>query len=1063
MILTVVRCWLTLVLSASMLTAQRYVIESFKPDDGLASNQTYQCLQDKNGYLWFACTGGLSRFDGYGFMNFTIAEGLSHNAAISIAEDRHGQLWVGTDAGLNCLLPQRTGAGYTEKQPTIETFPYLRALEKAAVTALSLDEDQKLWIGTRNKGLFILDISLKGDTAALAASLNAVGQTERLDKKNIYKLVDDGLGHIWVCCDGGLYSIDKINFHCQLFQRAQGLKSNDVLTAFKDDQLTLWIGTTGGLNFLDLQSRSIIRPERLHLLNNLSDPVYHVIRDYHNRHWIATNNGVWKFEDGTLTRLSAENGLTDNFIRYIYEDRERLLWFATDGAGINHLVTEKFSNYTPASGLPSKVIRSFTEDERHRIWIGTSKGLAIYDSATFKTFVLGPMLMDNSIWVIRPAPNRSFWIGTENGVARVNFYGSILRKITQSKGLVDNHIRDLMDDGKGNLWIATQFGLSVMDMLSNRIYNYTTENGLPADYIRSLSRDVKGNIWLGTRGGGLCRVLSRTEDVIAVQAFTTQNGFPNNTISKIISDDQGRLWVATHAGAVVLNPLADTLSILYHITIKEGLADNLVSTILADTNNHYWICGDKGVSQIRLTENHPTPVQLVRQFNKRNGLVGDEFTTHNSIFRDHAGNIWFGLFDGLTIYHPDKDVRNTVPPLIYITGVSVVGGSNERPVRLAAASLIQNSFTLQHDQNNLNFEYGALTFYDTKQARYQYRLEGFDHAWSAWTEKREVRYTNLQDGIYTFKVRARNADGVPSATEAFVSFRVHPAFWESWWFRSLMILGLAVLIYSAYQWRTYQIRSRNLELQQRIRESTQTLEERNQQLREVNKYKDDFLNIVAHDLRNPLNSIMCTTRLMLEDYAAHSYEIDKYFTHDVESINRASHHMLELINNLLDLAKIESGKITLNLDQRDLAALIREQVDSIRPVANEKNIRIDFSTPVPNLYARIDKEKIWQALNNLLSNAIKFTDPGGQVQVTLYKTNGQVTVSVEDTGRGIPPDKLYKVFDKFSELSRTGTSGERGTGLGLAITKSIIELHGGTITVESQVNRGTRFDVTLNT
>ncbi|MBX7151561.1 HAMP domain-containing histidine kinase, partial [bacterium] len=279
---------------------------------------------------------------------------------------------------------------------------------------------------------------------------------------------------------------------------------------------------------------------------------------------------------------------------------------------------------------------------------------------------------------------------------------------------------------------------------------------------------------------------------------------------------------------------------------------------------------------------------------------------------------------------------------------------------------------------------------------------------------------------------------------------------------SLCGILLIAALYTGYQFRLRKIHERNRALENRIAERTQELQEKNEQLRELNQLKDEFLNIAAHDLRNPLNSILCTSKVILDETKNQNYKADEYLADDLELMHRASEHMLILINNLLDIAKIEAGKVELQLENRDIIKLIREQIEEIRTVAKQKEIKIEFKPSYSELLVKIDKEKMWQAVSNLLSNAVKFTDRGGQVQISVFGSQEEIQISVEDSGRGIPNEKIDQVFNKFSDLSRVGTNGERGTGLGMAITKKIIELHGGRIWVESENGKGTRFTFTLH-
>ncbi len=1048
----------------SAVHAQRLVIDKLTPEDGLASNQTYQTLQDRFGFMWFACTGGLSRYDGYSFINYTSTDGLSHSTVLCLAEDFLGQIWIGTQGGLHSIAPSNMKNLFSGPEVTIRSYPGLAPLQKKWISALTIDKEKKMWIGVQNFGLYLLDLNLQQDSAAFAKSLTLISTDEHFNKSYTHSIYDDGMGQIWISTDQGLFCVNKLNFHIQHYTVKHGLLSNDVMSVFLDENLMLLVGTTGGLCYMDLQSRRVLPYRQVRNGFRLNDPVTYITKDRNKNLWVGTRNGVYRKEPDTdrLTAITTSNGLSDNFIRHIFQDREHLMWFTTDAAGVSHLITEKFSNYNQENGLPSNVVRCFAEDSRGHVWIATSNGLSVWDGNAFRTIQLSGQSADNSVWVIYPDRDNRFWIGTQNGIYLCSEQGTILKHLSTAEGLIDRGVRDLAFDNERRLWIATQFGLSVYNPINNRISNYTTANGLPAVYIRSLSVDRFGRMWIGTRGGGLCKVISRDDSSIRVQTHSTHNGFPSNTVGRIFHDAHDRIWVATHGGLVVMDGDSMNSGIRHHLSDKNGLPHNLVSTLTRDRNGYYWVCGDKGTTQVLYRETDSVPFQIIKHYNKKSGMAGEEFTTNNSIFLDRNGSLWFGLFGGITVYHPSRDVVNEVPPYIYITSVSMIGGEDNNSTQTSIGSWLWGDVPLlAHHQNNLNFQYTALTFQDTRQTFYQYFLEGFDADWSALTLKRDVRYTNLQPGEYNFHVRARTPNGLWSQYAADLTFHIAPPFWDTWWFRVLVFGITVLLILAVIRFRTHHIGKTNRELEQKIIERTYELTVKNEQLRDLNKIKDEFLNIAAHDLRNPLNSILCTSRIIVEETMKNEYDTEKYLRHDVNSIIQASQHMLELINNLLDLAKIEAGKIHLNLDRRDINLLIREQLEAIEPVARLKDIGIDFEFDRRPVFARMDKEKIWQALNNLLSNAIKFTDPGGRITIRLNPMPDEISISISDTGRGIPKDKLSMVFDKFSELSRVGTSGERGTGLGMAITKSIIELHGGRIWVDSQVGQGTCFTFTL--
>ncbi|MBX7153216.1 hypothetical protein K1X84_16430, partial [bacterium] len=805
--------WLSILATEG--SAQKYVVEHFTPDQGLASNATYQILQDRYGFMWFACAGGLSLFDGYQFRIFTIADGLPHTSIRCIAEDADGWIWIGTENGIACYAsPLRTNV---EARPA--TFKnFVGELRNVGVHSLFIDHDNKLWIGTNDHGLIMADLKFKNDSAAFINSFKMYNDHDGLTRAAIRYLYDDDEGTLWVAADDGLYSFDKLNAHVRRFTEKDGLHSMTVYAVLKDHELRLWVGTAKGVNIIDMQSRTVLNDPQNYKIRSISTPIYHITQDKKGSIWLATREeGAIRFDpiSSTVTKFTTRNGLGDNRIQQIYQDRENSMWFATYSAGINHLITENFLNYTLDDGLPNKLVLSVREDPSGKIWIGTNEGLAVYDGNTIQKI---PSMKGHAIWAIQPKVNH-YWIGTDQGLFKLNDLYGLSTIYTTREGLVGNSIRDLAIDRDGLLWIATNVGLSVLNIETNRFINYTTDNGLPINYIRSLFLDKDGRMWFGTRGGGLCRVLSRESQKIELEVYNIDNGFPNNTIGKITQNRDGYLWVATHAGVVKIDLQPSAAKIDQHLSVKDGLTHNLVSYVIEDSTGHLWICTDKGVDEVDIRY---TP-RLVNHYNKKSGMIGEEFTTHNSVTIDRDGHFWFGFFDGITHYVPTNDERTNIAPLVYITNAMAIQKSDQS----IASNLFeqQPDVALDYDNSTMTFQFTALAFKNVSLNHYRYKLIGFDNQWSELTDQRSVRYTNLPEGLYTFQVTAINADGIWSKTPAEITFSIASPFWATWWFRSLCGILLIAALYTGYQFRLRKIHERNRALENRIAERTQELQE----------------------------------------------------------------------------------------------------------------------------------------------------------------------------------------------------------------------------------------------
>lgn len=1031
---------------------QKYVVETITPDDGLASNQTYQILQDRLGLMWFGCTGGLSRFDGNEFRNYMVKDGLLHSSVRTIAEDRMGNLWLGSVNGLNCMVRFQTTMADSVVLPRFTAVPQIRAL----VNHLLVDSEGLLWIGTNDRGLFRLDPQNVLDSAALSASLLSFSEKNGLSRDGI-RYLHEAAGTLWVCADDGLYRFEKSERRFTRLTTAHGLLSNSVTTAATDRHGRLWIGTSAGVNTMDPVTGTVEAAAYTRRSGLPGNYVQHMFFDSDGNLWIGTKDGIARLDTAhNLSMvLTQQSGLSESSVRHICEDREGLMWFATDGGGVNQLITEQFTNYTSDEGLPSRLILALEQDRQGRLWVGTSKGLSRMDGHSFRTFTTRDGLIDNSVWVLHSREDGSLWIGTEAGVSLLDPMTSRFRNYSAKEGLLNGRYQDIAEDERGRLWLASTLGISVLDPATGKTMNYRVDNGLPSSYVRSLYVDRRKNMWIGTRGGGLSRVVTVTPDSLRLVLYDTDHGFPNNTIGAISETKLGLMWIATHSGVVQFDPVASKVT--RHLTTGDGLAHDHTSMAFEDEQGRLWVCGDRGIDVIDLSGSSPV---VLRHYDKKAGMIGEEISTNNSVLVDRSGTYWFGFIGGLTRFDPAKEITATVAPLVYVKGVSFPGAGDVNHYQEILSSTVE-PLRLTHDQNAITFYYTAISYRLPGHTTYRYQLEGFDKDWSAPTTRRDIRYTNLPGGSYRFLVSASNADGLWSIAPAEVRIELASALWETWWFRALVPVFFLVSAFVIARVRIRSVERRNRELERRILDRTAELAEKNAQLNELNKLKDEFLHIAAHDLRNPLNSIMSTSHLILDEMRASRYRPDDYLAEDAELIHRASEHMLELINNLLDISKIEAGKVQLNVEQQDLVALFEEHIRETKWLARKKEIQIEFKPEVPKVITVFDREKMWQIMNNLLSNAFKFTDHGGTVKVAVENGEEGVHVVVSDTGRGIARESLSAVFNKFSPLSRVGTDGERGTGLGLAITKKLVELHGGRIWVESTEGAGTRFHFTL--
>ncbi len=538
-------------------------------------------------------------------------------------------------------------------------------------------------------------------------------------------------------------------------------------------------------------------------------------------------------------------------------------------------------------------------------------------------------------------------------------------------------------------------------------------------------------------------------------------------MESILEDYSGLIWVASRDGLIRFDP--DTQETRYY-TEKDGLPNNFVVSLLEDENGNLWLGTKRGLSRF-------TPsTETFHNYDASDGLQGSEFNAR--VFAQIPdGRMIFGGANGLTVFDPEEIEANPYAPPLMITDFQLFN----KPVLFGGESVLQqpisetNSLSLDYDQNILSFEFAALSYAAPAKNHYRYRLEGFETDWiETGSTRRFVTYTNLPAGNYVFRVQGTNNDGVWSNQEASLALTVLPPWWEMTWFRAVALLSLVALVLGSYQWRVRNIARRNRDLEREVTRQTFALQERTRELQSsesqlrqakeaaeaANRAKSSFLANMSHELRSPLNVILGFAQVMNR-----SQSLPRETHENLGIILRSSEHLLALINQVLDLSKIEAGQMTLNETSFDFYALLDDLEDMFTLKADDKNLGLIFDrfADVPQ-YLHADAVKLRQILINLIGNALKFTD-AGSVHVRVMRLNSdshsaQLQFEIEDTGPGITPDELSTLFEAFAQTA-VGRQSLEGTGLGLTISRKFIEMMAGEISIKSQVGRGTTFTFTI--
>ncbi|MFH1942625.1 MAG: two-component regulator propeller domain-containing protein, partial [bacterium] len=821
-------------------------------EDGLSQSSVNCILQDRKGFLWFGTQDGLNRYDGYNFKIYKYIPGdpnsPSDNNIISICEDRSGNLWIGTWSGLDRFDPKTERFTHYRYDPANPS-----SVSHNRVNAICEDQSGILWVGTWG-GLDRFDPK----TEAFRHFRYSPSDSNSLIDDRINTIYEGRLGYLWIGTSSGLDRLDpatKEFIHYTINPKDPNSGGhNDVAAICEDRSGNLWVGTSSaGLFHFHREEERFTRygydPNNPNSLG--SNDVRCIHEDRGGHIWIGTwGEGLSTFHPETkrFTHYRNDpndpNSLSDNRLYCMYEDKSGILWIGTLGAGVNRMdpVTKKFTLYrkdpnNPNSSVGSDV-RGIHEDHTGMLWISTFSGLNRFDP-TIKKFTRyrhdpddEHSLSSNLVYAVYSDPSGNVWAGTQGfGLNRLNpRTGRCIRYVhdpADPNSLSDNTVNIVFTDRLGETWIGTQNGLNRYERTRDGFVRYFNDpedpTSLSDNDIRVIIEDRKGFLWFGTRHGGLNRFDPATG------AFTQYRHDPLNPSS--LSDDRifcihedstGIFWIGKRGGGLNrFDPITEQF-ICY--TEKDGLPNNVIYGILEDGHGNLWLSTNNGLSKFSPSR------RTFRNYYATDGLQSNEFN-FGAYERLRSGEMVFGGIGGFNVFHPDSIKDNAFIPPVVIVGFQVFN----RPVPIGemegGRTILERSITdaekinLSYKDNVFSFEFAALNYIFPEMNKYAYMMEGLENTWNYVENRRFVTYTRLPSGNYVFRVKGSNNDGVWNEKGASLRITISPPFWRTWWFQSVCILLVSVLIVTAYQARTHSIRSRAKELELRVERRTVELRE----------------------------------------------------------------------------------------------------------------------------------------------------------------------------------------------------------------------------------------------
>jgi len=1028
-------------------------------EDGLPSNNINFITQDTQGFMWFGTKEGLCRYDGYSFLNFshspTDSQSLSNNIISYIVEDSNKNLWIGTRDGLNKL--------------NLESFimeriiiPSQKDNEPFPIQSLAVAQDGKLWIGTDVQGVFSWDYS----TADFNHYVHSTSDSTSISDNQVYSIVEDSKHQLWLSTKKGVDLYDPISSTFK--QVLKGVNAR--ILSFDQDGSVLVGALSQENSYYKIKGNGEI--EKISIPLEFTNKNIEVNCDLSRNLWISVRDYGLIYSDATKKKDQwfsydkySQSGLSSNAITRIYEDKNGNIWIGTYDAGVN--LFEKRSkafihikdNYLH-DGLQNNKVRSMYHDSDGDIWIGTKVNGALSkfdrEKMTFthyKPDAANPFsISSDMIFSIAEDRPGYLWVGTTNGL---NLFEKKTGKSTvyyhneeDHNSITSNIIYSLYKD-VGQLYVGLFLeGMDVYDTKRETFTNYQNSadsSSLSDNKVRIIQKDKKGQIWVGTSNG--LNLFNKENGTFRrfVHKSNDSTSISDNVILSIYEDQNYNFWIGTNLGLNLFDRDTETF-ITY--TIVDGLPGNSVKSILEDAHGNLWLSTNNGISKFTPSTKH------FKNYTSADGLQGNEFSEYVSC-KTANGEMLFGGDNGFNIFHPDDIFDNDLVPNVLLTGFKLFGkdvdlDTPNSPLKKHISSTTE--ITLDHKQSVFSIEYVALNYTSTEKNQYAYMLEGFDptpeedqEVWNYVGTKREATYTNLNSGTYNFRVKASNNDGFWNEEGVALTINVLPPPWRSWWAYSsylVLFIGLVTTVF--------------FYLIKRVRDE----KEHEQDLQNLR-----FFMNVSHEFRTPLTLILNPIqKLLLSNKNGEDREA-------VENINLSANKLLHMVNQLLDFRKTDLGRLPLVVSKTNIVEYSQDIFSRFKEIGESKNLTFQFQSSSKYIEAWIDIDKFETILNNLLSNAIKFTHSGGSVTLAISTNSAQhnrsniknnyssgfFQIKIIDTGIGLSQKQITHVFERFYSEDETKT----GIGIGLNYTKSLVNLHNGSVSVESVENEGSTFVVTL--
>lgn len=984
-----------------------YSQEVVSPTSMLTQGFVYQWTGE-NGLISNNITSAIQSSDG--FMWITTYNGIMRfDGKRIMVYDRSNVPFLSTDAFYRAYEDTRGRLWFASQGSGIVLYENKRFRELKVATGPTLPKsvrsllirDAHVWIGSNQEGLFRLDTA-NNLVPIPHPQLNSIG---------ILDLAQDSKGVLWIATDGnGLLSYDGATF--KEYTTEDGLLSNTINSVAVTSTDEVYIGTTNGLNTLHNNRVGVIDFLKQVPINDLNI-------DDTGKKWIATENGLARISaDDRITEFATrKSGFPYTRLNAISRDAEGSVWISTGRDGLLQLRETGIINITEGQKLASDRINIIVEGLNDKFFIGSDIGtIDVYSHGEITPLKFTTSLNEAGIRDVCEEADGTLWIASYKGILRIR--GKQERLLTESDGLSASDMRRILKDKFGNLWFASRSGgLTKYSSSTNRVLEiYDRKNGLSSNYILSLEDDAQGNLYVGTHSGGLS-IISPNGKVTTHHLAQDDAGV---LIFNIHVESPDSIWLVCNTGPHFFDGKTFKKIVLASSTKGETHFDWLM-----DNQKNVWITSNLGVLHIKrnqLLQFLRGEIQGVpaRLFDNQDGMQNKECTGATRALTSSKGKLWIPTIGGVSVFFPEEIRENVLPPTVFVTDLVTDDGT-----------LVEDTVVIEPGNFRYVFNYTALSYLAPSRIRFRYQLSNVDEGWFEAGTKREAEYTNLPPGTYTFRVLASNG-GVWTTEGAEKTIIVRPFFYQTAWFILSCVVVAILVLYFLYRWRVY------------------VVERRNAELRKLNSELDRFVYSASHDLRAPLASILGLVTVARMDTNSNKLEY-------LDLIEKSIQKLDGFIHDIIDFSR--NSRTELHPELIAFEPLVRELIEELNymeeKVVMTKDIKV---VGMGNFYT--DKKRLAIILRNLISNAYKYHNPhikDNFLRIHVDYNHQRAKILLSDNGIGISAEHLPNIFKMFYR----GNEDNKGSGLGLYIVKEVAEKLRGTVTVHSQLEKGTEFTLII--